>query len=187
MLTNIIDSVGKTLLSDNSGKVWCKTECDKNLCVTTLYINNIPSEICSVKDCDTVIWQSVSLSEEDATTCKNALTTLIFSGYSDPSNWFVSLDLDDLISVFSKDMHFCEFKIDSEMARSITQLYSALEINKKAFIYLRASVDTLKDYISPDSVLTSSITDKKNVESFVQYSVDNTVPLGNATIDVWYC
>jgi hypothetical protein len=83
-------------------------------------------------------------------------------------------------------MSFCEVSIDTDKLDSYSETISKLNVNRKAFIYLRANKDTLNEYVLNTVLYTNAIT-KKDVELWIQYSIDNTIPLGSLVVDWWYC
>ena len=118
--------------------------------------------------------------------CQEALTTLISNGYSDPFNWYIALDIEDLIKIFSDEMSFCELTVDTDKLESYSETISKLNVNRMAFIYLRANEDTLNEYVL-NAVLCPNAITEKDAEHWIQYSIDNEMPLGSVVIDVWYC
>jgi hypothetical protein len=83
-------------------------------------------------------------------------------------------------------MSFCEVSIDTDKLDSYSETISKLNVNRKAFIYLRANKDTLNEYVLNTVLYPNAITEK-DVEVGIQYSIDNTIPLGSLVVDLWYC
>lgn len=79
-------------------------------------------------------------------------------------------------------MSFCEVSIDTDKLDSYSETISKLNATRKAFIYLRANKYTLNEYVL-NTVLHPNALVEKDVELWVQYSMDNTIPL----VDLWYC
>ena len=117
--------------------------------------------------------------------CQEALATLISNGYNDPFNWYIALDLEDLMKIFSDEMSFCELTVDTDKLETFSKAISNLKITRKAFIYIRANEDTLNGYVL-DSLLTPSCLSEE-IELWSQYSIDNEMPLGSVVVDMWYC
>ena len=122
----------------------------------------------------------------EAQRCQEALATLITNGYSDPFNWYIALDLEDLMKIFSDEMNFCELTVDTDKLESYSETISKLNVNRMAFIYLRANEDTLNEYVL-NAVLCPNAIAKKDAEHWIQYSIDNEIPLGSVVVDMWYC
>ena len=118
--------------------------------------------------------------------CQEALATLISNGYNEPINWYIALDLEDLMKIFSDEMNFCELTVDADKLESYSETISKLNINRRAFIYLRANEDTLNEYVL-NTVLCTNAVIEKDVEHWIQYSIDNEMPLGSVVVDMWYC
>jgi hypothetical protein len=82
-------------------------------------------------------------------------------------------------------MSFCEMSIDTDKLDSYSETISKLNVNRKAFIYLRANKDTLNEYVL-STVLAPNALAEKDVELWIQYSTENTIPLGSLVVDLWY-
>ena len=173
-------------LSDTSGKVWCEIACDESNCVLTLFPQNIPEEFRGKENTNTVKWQISCTSPAEVQRCQEALATLISNGYSEPLNWYISLDIEDLMKIFSDEMNFCELTVDTDKLESYSETISKLNVNRMAFIYLRANKDTLNEYVLNDVLCPNAIA-KKDAEHWIQYSIDNEIPLGSVVVDMWYC
>ena len=173
-------------LSDTSGKVWCEIACDESNCVLTLFPQNIPEEFRGKENTNTVKWQISCTSPAEAQRCQEALATLISNGYSEPLNWYIALDIEDLMKIFSDEMSFCELTVDTDKLESYSETISKLNVNRKAFIYFRANEDTLNEYVLNAVLYPNSITEK-DVEHWIQYSIDNEMPLSSVVVDMWYC
>ena len=185
MLTKKITN-NKISLSDISGKVWCEIVCNESYCVLTLFPQNIPEEFRGKKNTDTVKCAVSCASPAEAQRCQEALATLITNGYNDPFNWYIAMDIEDLMKIFSDEMNFCELTVDTDKLESYSETISKVNVNRKAFIYLRANEDTLNEYVL-NAVLCPNAITEKDVEHWIQYSIDNEMPLGSVVIDVWYC
>jgi hypothetical protein len=48
------------------------------------------------------------------------------------------------------------------------------------------SKDTLNEYVL-NTVLAPKTLAEKDVELWIQYSTDSTIPLGSLVVDLWYC
>ena len=118
--------------------------------------------------------------------CQEALATLISNGYNDPFNWYIALDIEDLMKIFSDEMSFCELTVDTDKLESYSETISKLNVNRMAFIYLRAHEDTLNEYVL-NAVLCPNAITEKDAEHWIQYSIDNEMPLGSVVVDMWYC
>ena len=173
-------------LSDTSGKVWCEIACNENSCVLTLFAQNIPEDYRGKKNTGTVKCAVSCASTTEAQCCQEALATLILNGYNDPFNWYIALDLEDLIKIFSDEMSFCELTVDTDKLESYSETISKLNVNRMAFIYLRANEDTLNEYALNAALCPNAITEK-DAEHWIQYSIDNEMPLGSVVVDMWYC
>ena len=173
-------------LSDISGKVWCEIACDESNCVLTLFPQNIPEEFRGKENTNTVKWQISCASPAEAQRCQEALATLITNGYNDPFNWYIALDIEDLIKIFSDEMSFCELTVDTDKLESFTEAISNLKITRKAYIYIRANKYTLNEYVL-NAVLCPNAITEKDAEHWIQYSIDNEMPLGSVVVDMWYC
>ena len=173
-------------LSDTSGKVWCEIACDESNCVLTLFAQNIPEDYRGKKNTDTVKCAVSCASPTEAQRCQEALATLISNGYSEPLNWYIAMDLEDLMKIFSDEMSFCELTVDTDKLESYSETISKVNVNRKAFIYLRANEDTLNEYALNAVLFPRNLTDK-GVEIEHQYSFDNDLPLGTVVVDLWYC
>ena len=173
-------------LSDTSGKVWCEIACDESNCVLTLFAQNIPEDYRGKKNTDTVKCAVSCASPTEAQRCQEALATLISNGYSEPLNWYIAMDLEDLIKIFSDEMSFCELTVDTDKLESYSETISKLNVNRMAFIYLRANEDTLNEYVLNTVLCPNAITEK-DAELWSQYSLDNEIPLGSVVVDMWYC
>ena len=159
----------KISLSDISGKVWCEIVCNESYCVLTLFPQNIPEEFRGKENTNTVKWQISCTSPAEAQRCQEALVTLITNGYNDPFNWYIALDLEDLIKIFSDEMSFCELTVDTDKLESYSETISKVNVNRKAFIYLlRANEDTLNEYVL-NAVLCPNAITEKDVEHWIQY------------------
>ena len=174
------------VIADSSEKVWCKIIHNKNICIITLFAQNIPEDYRGKKNTDTVKCAVSCTSPAEAQRCQEALATLITNGYNDPFNWYIALDIEDLMKIFSDEMSFCELTVDTDKLESYSETISKLNVNRKAFIYLRANEDTLNEY-ALNTVLCPNAIAKKDAEHWIQYSIDNTVSLGSIVIDVWHC
>lgn len=173
-------------LSDISGKVWCEIARDESNCVLTLFPQNIPEDYRGKKNTDTVKCAVSCPTTTEAQCCQEALATLISNGYNESLNWHLAMDLEDLIKIFSDEMSFCELTVDTDKLESYSETISKLNVNRMAFIYLRANEDTLNEYVLNTVLCPNAITEK-DVEHWIQYSIDNAVPLGSVVVDVWYC
>lgn len=118
--------------------------------------------------------------------CQEALATLISNGYNDPFNWYIALDLEDLMKIFSDEMNFCELTVATDKLESYSKTIPKLNVNHKTFIYLRANEDTLNEYVL-NAVLCPHAITEKDAEHWIQYSIDNEMPLGSVVVDMWYC
>ena len=172
-------------LSDILGNVWCESVCEESNCVLTMFAQNIPEDYRGKKNTDTVKCAVSCASPAEAQRCQEVLATLILNGYTDPFNWHIALDIEDLMKIFSDEMNFCELTIDTDKLGTLSETISGLKIASKAFIYLRANKDTLNGYVL-NSVFTLNCLVEK-IELCSQYSLDNEIPLGSVVIDVWYC
>ena len=173
-------------LSDTSGKVWCEIACDESNCVLTLFPQNIPEEFRGKENTNTVKWQISCTSPAEAQRCQEALATLISNGYSEPLNWYIALDIEDLIKIFSDEMSFCELTVDTDKLESYSETIPTSNVNRMAFIYLRVNEDTLNEYVL-NAVLCPNAITEKDAEHWIQYSIDNEMPLGSVVVDIWYC
>ena len=173
-------------LSDTSGKVWCEIVCNESNCVLTLFLQNIPEDYRGKKNTDTVKCAVSCASPAEAQCCQEALATLISNGYNDPFNWYIALDIEDLIKIFLDEMSFCELTVDTDKLESYSETISKLNVNRMAFIYLRANEDTLNEYVL-NAVLCPNAITEKDAEHWSQYSLDNEIPLGSVVVDMWYC
>ena len=171
-------------LSDTSGKVWCEIACDESSCVLTLFAQNIPEDYRGKKNTDTVKCAVSCASPTEAQRCQEALTTLLTNGYNEPFNWYIALDIEDLMKIFSDEMSFCELTVDTDKLETFSEAISNLKITRKAFIYIRANEDTLDGYVL-DSLLTPSCLSEE-IELWSQYSIEE-MPLGSVIVDMWYC
>ena len=173
-------------LSDISGKVWCEIVYNESNCVLTLFPQNIPEDYRGKKNTDTVKCAVSCASTAEAQRCQEALATLISNGYNELLNWYISMDLEDLIKIFSDEMIFCELTVDTDKLESYSETISKLNVNRMAFIYLRANEDTLNEYVL-NAVLCPNAIAEKDAEHWIQYSIDNEIPLGSVVVDMWYC
>ena len=98
----------------------------------------------------------------------------------------MGLDLEDIIGIFSDEMNFCELTVDTDKLESYSETISKLNVNHMVFIYLRVNEDTLTEYVL-NAVLCPNAITEKDAEHWIQYSIDNEMPLGSVVIDVWYC
>lgn len=189
MLTKKITN-NKISLSDISGKVWCEIVCNESYCVLTLFPQNIPEEFRGKKNTDTVKCAVSCPTPAEAKRCQEALASLILNGYNEPLNWYIALDIENLIKIFSDEMSFCELTVDTDKLESysetISKLNVNLNVNRMAFIYLRANEDTLNEYVL-NAVLCPNAITEKDAEHWAQYSIDNEMPLGSVVVDMWYC
>ena len=112
------------------------------------------------------------------------MAALVFNGYSE-SNWYVGLDIKDIIKIFSDEVSFCELTVDTDKLESYLETISKLNVNRMAFIYLRANKDTLNEYVLNAVLYPDEITEKA-VEHWIQYSIDKEIPIGSVIIDMWY-
>ena len=173
-------------LSDISGKVWCEIVYNESNCVLTLFPQNIPEDYRGKKNTDTVKCAVSCASPAVAQRCQEALASLISNGYNEPLNWYIALDIEDLMKIFSDEMSFCELTVDTDKLESYLETISKLNVNRMAFIYPRANKDTLNKYVLNTVLYPDAITEK-DVEVGIQYSMDNTIPLGSLVVDLWYC
>ena len=173
-------------LSDTSGTVWCEIACDESNCVLTLFPQNIPEDYRGKKNTDTVKCAVSCASTAEAQRCQEALATLISNGYSEPLNWYIALDIEDLIKIFSDEMSFCELTVDTDKLESYSETIPTSNVNRMAFIYLRVNEDTLNEYVL-NAVLCPNAITEKDAEHWIQYSIDNEMPLGSVVVDMWYC
>ena len=173
-------------LSDTSGKVWCEIACDESNCVLTLFPQNIPEDYRGKKNTDTVKCAVSCASITETNRCQEALATLISNGYNEPLNWYIAMDLEDLMKIFSDEISFCELTVDTDKLESYSETISKLNVNRVAFIYLRANEDTLNEYVLNTVLCPNAITEK-DAEHWIQYSIDNEMPLGSVVVDMWYC
>jgi hypothetical protein len=173
-------------LTDGSEQVWCEVGCNDNICTLKLFNQNIPVDYRGESNTD-MFKQMISCADSrEALCCQDALATLIFNGYSESCNWYVGgLDIGDIIGIFSDKMSFCEVSIGTDQLESYLGTISKLNVNRKAFIYLRANKDTLNEYVL-NTVLTPNALTEKDVELWIQYSTENTIPLGSLVVDLWY-
>ena len=173
-------------LSDTSGKVWCEIACNESSYVLTLFAQNIPEDYRDKKNTDTVKCAVSCTSPAEAQRCQEALATLILNGYNEPFNWYIALEIKDLIKIFSDEMSFCELTVDTDKLESYSETISKSDVNRMAFIYLRAKEETLNEYVL-NAVLCPNAIAKKDAEHWIQYSIDNEMPLGSVIVDMWYC
>lgn len=185
MLTNKVTYKNSIKLIDSSEKVWCEIVCDDNICTLQLF-KNIPADYRGEKNIDTFTQTISCANPHEALACQDALAALVFNGYSELCNWYVGLDIKDIIEIFSDKMSFCEVSIDTDKLDSYSEIISKLNVNRKAFFYLRANKDTLNEHVL-NTVLYPNALAEKDVELWIQYSMDNTIPLGSLVVDLWYC
>ena len=187
MLTNKVTEKNSIKLVDSSAQVWCEVSYDENVCTLKLFNQNIPSDYRGESNTD-MFKQMISCADSrEALCCQDALATLMFNGYSESCNWYVGgLDIGDIIAIFSDKMSFCDVSIDTDKLDSYSETISKLNANRKAFIYLRANKDTLNEYVL-NAVLHPNALVEKDVELWIQYSTDSTIPLGSLVVDLWYC
>ena len=122
----------------------------------------------------------------EAKLCKEALATLISNGYNEPLNWYIAMDFEDLMKIFSDEISFCELTVDTDKLESYSETISKLNVNRMTFIYLRANEETLNEYVL-NAVLCPNAITEKDAEHWIQYSIDNEMPLGSVVVDMWYC
>ena len=186
MLTGKVTNKNSIVIADSSENAWCKIIHNKNICTITLFVQNIPEEYRGKKNTDTVKCTVSCPTPAEAQCCQKALATLISNGYNEPLNWHIALDIEDLIKVFSDEMVFCELTLDTDKLESYSETISKLNVNRMAFIYLRANEDTLNEYVLNTALCPNAITEK-DAEHWIQYSIDNEMPLGSVVVDMWYC
>ena len=186
MQTNKVTDKNSIKLIDSSEKAWCEIVCDDNICTLKLFNQNIPSDYRGQNNTDTFTQTISCTNPHEALACQDALAALIFNGYSELCNWYVGLDIKDIIEIFSDKMSFCEVLIDTDKLESYLETISKLNVNRMAFIYLRANKDTLNEYVLNTVLYPDAITEK-DVEHWIQYSIDNEMPLGSVVVDMWYC
>ena len=186
MLTNKITDKNSIKLADSSEKVWCEIVCDDNICTLKLFNQNIPSDYRGQNNTDTFTQTISCTNPHKALACQNAVASLIFNGYCESCNWYVGLDLEDIIGIFSDEMNFCELTVDTDKLESYSETISKLNVNRMAFIYLRANEDTLNEYVLNAALCPNAIAEK-DAEHWIQYSIDNEMPLGSVVVDMWYC
>lgn len=186
MLTNKVTDKNSIKLIDSSEKVWCEIVCDDNICTLKLFNQNIPSDYRGQNNADTFTQTISCTNPHEALVCQDALAALILNGYCASRNWYVDLDLEDIIGIFSNKMRFCEVSIETDKLDSYSEIISKLNANRKAFIYLRANKDTLNEYVL-NTVLHPNALVEKDVELWIQYSTDSTIPFGSLVVDLWYC
>lgn len=186
MLTNKVTDKNSIKLIDSFDKVWCEIVCDDNICTLKLFNQNIPSDYRGENNIDTFKQTISCTNPHEALVCQDVLAALILNGYCESCNWYVGLDLEDIIGIFSDKMSFCEVSIDTDKLDSYSESISKLNVNRKAFIYLRANKDTLNEYVL-NAVLCPNAITEKDVEHWIQYSIDNEMPLGSVVVDMWYC
>lgn len=182
MLTNKVTDQNSIKLIDSAEKVWCEIVCDDNICTLKLFNQNIPSDYRGENNIDTFEQTISCTNPHEALACQGGLAALILNGYSASHNWYVDLDI---IDIFSNKMRFCEVSIDTDKLDSYSETISKLNANRKAFIYLRANKDTLNEYVLNAVLCPNAITEKA-VEHWIQYSIDNEMPLGSVVVDMWY-
>ena len=91
------------------------------------------------------------------------------------------------MKIFSDEMNFCELTVDADKLESYSETISKLNVNRMAFIYLRANEDTLNEYVLNAAICPNAIAEK-DAEHWIQYSIDNEMPLGSVVVvDMWYC
>ena len=186
MLTNKITDKNSIKLVDSSEMAWCEIVCDENICTLKLF-KNIPADYRGEKNIDTFTQTIFCTNSHEALACQGGLAALIFNGYSESCNWYIGgLDIGGIIGIFSDKMSFCEMSIDTDKLDSYSETISKLNANRKAFIYLRANKDTLNEYVLNAVLYPDAITEK-DVEVGIQYSIDNTIPLGSLSVALWYC
>lgn len=184
MLTNKVTDKNSIKLIDSSEKVWCEIVCDENVCTLKLFN---PVDCRGESNTDMFKLMISCADSREALCCQDALATLMFNGYSESCNWYVGgLDIGDIIGIFSDKMSFCEMSIDTDKLDSYSETISKLNVNRKAFIYLRANKDILNEYVL-NTVLYPNALVEKDVELWIQYSMDNTISLGSLVVDMWYC
>lgn len=94
-------------LSEISDKVWCEIVCNESNCVLTLFPQNIPEDYRGKKNTDTVKCTVSCPTTTEAQRCQEALASLISNGYNEPLNWYIALDIEDLMKIFSDEISFC--------------------------------------------------------------------------------
>ena len=171
------------MFADTSEQMWVEITHNESNCVLTLFPQNIPEEFRGKENTNTVKWQISCASPTEAQRCQEALASLISNGYNEPLNWYIALDIEDLMKIFSDEMSFCELTVDTDKLETFSKAISNLKITRKAFIYIRANEDTLNGYVL-DSLLTPSCLSEE-IELWSQYSIDNA--LGSVVVDMWYC
>ena len=186
MLTNKVTNKNLIRLTDSTGHVWCEIVCDDNICTLKLFNQNIPSDYRGQNNTDAFTQTISCINPHEALACQNALAALLFNGYSESHNWYVDLDIKSIIDIFSNKMKFCEISIDTDKLDSYSETISKLNVNRKAFFYLRANEYTLNEYVL-NAVLCPNAITKEDVEHWIQYSIDNEMPLGSVVVDMWYC
>lgn len=186
MLTKNVTNRNAIVFADTSEQTWVEITPYESNCVLTLFPQNIPEEFRGKENTNTVKWQISCASPAEAQRCQEALATLISNGYNEPLNWYIALDIEDLMKIFSDEMSFCELTVDTDKLKSYSETISKLNVNRMAFIYLRANEDTLNEYVL-NAVLYPDALVEKDVELWIQYSMDNTISLGSLVVDLWYC
>ena len=86
----------KTAVIENN--IWCELKTESNKCMYTFYPSNIPVAYGGSENANAVSGTIVCDSENDADKCLNTIAALIENGYSDTSNWYIALDMKDVLS-----------------------------------------------------------------------------------------
>ena len=186
MLTKNVTNRNAIVFADISEQTWVEITPNESDCTMMLFAQNIPEEFRGKENTNTVKWQISCASPAEAQRCQEALATLISNGYNEPLNWYIALDIEDLMKIFSDEMSFCELTVDTDKLESYSETISKLNVNHMVFIYLRVNEDTLTEYVL-NAVLYPDALVEKDVELWIQYSMDNTISLGSLVVDLWYC
>ena len=170
---------GSVSLVDRKETVWAEiAQCDDG-CTFTLHNDKIPDVYCEYRYRST--YTSHILCEDDVacTQCKDALASLVHSGYKKDWNWLMSMDMGDLADYFGRyELGYLHGECSlGNILTAIKKMKKRLPKGKAVFVYVRSARE---NYYT----LCETLWDDFQYY-LIQYAWDNDMQ-GTAMIEVWY-
>lgn len=169
---------GDVLLVDRKDTVWAEVASTDVGCTLTLHNDQIPDVYCeyNYRACYTA---QIVCDESERAHCKDALASLVHSGYKKDWNWLMSMDMGDLADYFGRhELHYVHGECAlGDVRRTVKKMKKRLPKGKCVFVYVRSARE---NYYT----LCETLWDDFQYY-LIQYAWDSAMDQ-TAKIDVWY-
>ena len=166
-------------LVDSKDTVWAEVvQCDDG-CTLTLRNDQIPDVYCEYCYRSTYTSHIVCKDDVERALCKDALASLIHSGYKKDWNWLMSMDMGDLADYFGRyELYYLHGECAvGDVHRTIKKMKKHLPTGKAVFVYVRSARE---NYYT----LCETLWDDFQYY-LIQYAWNGDMT-DTAMIDVWY-